>query len=67
LRQYFASLGKGDQASRTSLEGVLLRLEQFEEGQMLQQYGPGVDSLAIEDLGLLGSSDDAWGIAALAV
>ena len=28
LRQYFAGLGKGDQASRTSLEGVLLRLEQ---------------------------------------
>ncbi|MCX6066425.1 MAG: hypothetical protein NT121_11835 [Chloroflexi bacterium] len=65
LRQYFAGLGKGDQASRTSLEGVLLRLEQFEEGQMLQQYGPGADSLVIEDLGLLGSQDDAWGVAVI--
>jgi hypothetical protein len=65
LRQYFAGLGKGDQSSRTSLEGVLLRLEQFEEGQMLQQYGPGADSLAIEDLGLLGDPDDAWGIAVI--
>jgi len=30
LRQYFTGLGKGDQASRTSLEGMSLRLEQFE-------------------------------------
>jgi hypothetical protein len=65
LRQYFAGPGKGDQSSRTSLEGVLLRLEQFEEGQMLQQYGLGADSLAIEDLGLLGDPDDAWGIAVI--
>jgi hypothetical protein len=32
---------------------------------MLQQYGPGADSLALEDLGLLGSPDDVWGVAVI--
>ena len=63
LREYYEEVSrKGDQASRTSLEGVLLRLEQFEEGQMLRQYGPGNDALAIENLGLLGPEDDPWGV-----
>jgi hypothetical protein len=63
LREYYEDVSKkGDQASRTSLEGVLLRLEQFEEGQMLHQYGPGPDAIAIENLGLLGSEDDLWGV-----
>jgi hypothetical protein len=63
LREYYEEVSKkGDQASRTSLEGVLLRLEQFEEGQMLRQYGPGSDAIAIENLGLLGPEDDPWGV-----
>ncbi len=66
LREYYEEVSrKGDQASRTSLEGVLLRLEQFEEGQMLRQYGPGDDAIAIENLGLLcppGQEEDPWGV-----
>lgn len=63
LREFQAEAQrKGDQVDRTSLEGVLLRLEQFEKGQMLAQYGPGPDTIAIEDLGLLGPEDDPWGI-----
>jgi len=63
LREYQAEAQrKGDQVDRTSLEGVLLRLEQFEKGQMLAQYGPGPDTIAIEDLGLLGPDDAPWGI-----
>ena len=62
---YFAAVKKNDQAGRTSLEGVLLRLEQFDDGQMLRQYGPGADSLAIEDLGLLGPDHDPWGVAVI--
>ncbi len=64
LRNYYGTaVKKNDQAGRTSLEGVLLRLEQFDDGQMLRQYGPGPDSLSIEDLGLLGPSHDPWGVA----
>lgn len=61
LGNYKRWLPPSDQASRTSLEGVLLRLEQFGEGQMARQYGPGPDTIAVEDLGLLGG-DDPWGI-----
>ena len=42
-----------------------MRLEQFEEGQMLRQYGPGDDAIAIENLGLLcppGQEEDPWGV-----
>ena len=53
---------KNDQASRTSLEGVLLRLEQFAEGQMARQYGASASGKGVEDLGLLGNSEDPWGI-----
>jgi len=38
LRTYKEKLER-DQVSRTSLEGVLLRLEQFSEGHMAKQYG----------------------------
>ena len=62
LHQYKETLPKNDQSSHTSLEGVLLRLEQFAEGQMARQYGAGSDALAVEDLGLLGTEDDLWGI-----
>ena len=62
LNQYKETLPRNDQSSHTSLEGVLLRLEQFGEGQMARQYGSGSDALAVEDLGLLGAPDDPWGI-----
>ncbi len=62
LRSAQNSLGKNDQTSRTSLEGLLLRVETFEEGEMAHQYGPGPDSLPIEDLGLLGPKMDPWGM-----
>ncbi len=62
LREIQNGLGKNDQTSRTSLEGLLLRVETFEDGEMARQYGPGTDSLPIEDLGLLGPKDDPWGM-----
>jgi len=62
LKNFYSTLPKGDQASRASLEGVLLRVEQFAEGQMAWQYGAGSESLPVEDLGLLGPEDDPWGL-----
>ena len=62
LREMQGELGRSDQTNRTSLEGLLLRVEVFEEGQMAGQYGPGADSLAIEELGLLGPAEDRWGM-----
>jgi len=53
---------KNDQASRTSLEGVLLRLEQFSEGTMARQYGASASGLGVEDLGLMGNPEAPWGI-----
>jgi hypothetical protein len=50
---------------RTSLEGLLLRLEAFAVGGMQEIYGAGDDSVAIEDLGLLGRSGNRWGISVL--
>ncbi|MBE0411432.1 MAG: ATP-binding protein, partial [Anaerolineales bacterium] len=51
--------------SRSSLQGVLLRVEQLAEGEMRRMYGPGHDTIAIEDLGLLGQRDDQWGVAVI--
>jgi len=51
-----------DQSSRTAIEGLLLRVDQFAEGQMARLYGPGPDTVPIENLGLLGSEDDPWGV-----
>jgi hypothetical protein len=62
LRGLFISVGQKDQASRSSLQGVLLRLEPLAEGEMKRMYGDGYDTLALEDLGLLGPSDDPWGV-----
>jgi len=62
LKNFYAMLPKGDQASRASLEGVLLRVEQFAEGQMAWQYGAGSESVPVEDLGLLGPAEDPWGL-----
>ena len=61
LRAYIVRFQR-DQVSRTSLEGVLLRLEQFAEGQMARQYGPDSSGVSIEDLGLMGNPDATWGI-----
>ncbi|MBI9050034.1 MAG: serine-rich protein [Anaerolineaceae bacterium] len=65
LKTYQEKLQR-DQVSRTSLEGVLLRLEQFSEGHMARQYGPsasaGDAARGIEDLGLLGNAAYPWGI-----
>lgn len=61
LRLYRQKLER-DQVSRTSLEGVLLRLEQFAEGHMAKQYGASASGEAIEDLGLLGDAAHPWGI-----
>jgi hypothetical protein len=61
LRGYIIKFQR-DQVSRTSLEGVLLRLEQFAEGQMARQYGPDSSGVAIEDLGLMGNPESPWGI-----
>ena len=54
-----------DQNSRSSLEGALLRLEPLAEGELLEMYGPGYDTIAIEDLGLLGPAGDHWGMAVI--
>jgi len=54
-----------DQASLQSLEGVLLRLEVFTQGEMARMYGSGEGGIAVEDLGLLGPADDPWGISIL--
>ncbi|MDD5369146.1 MAG: serine-rich protein [Anaerolineaceae bacterium] len=62
LKSYYGALPKGDQASRASLEGVLLRVEQFSEGQMAWQYGASTTSLPVEDLGLMGPNHDPWGL-----
>ena len=62
LKIFYAALPKGDQASRASLEGVLLRVEQFAEGPMAAQYGAGPESVPVEDLGLLGPKEDPWGL-----
>lgn len=52
-------------ADYTSLEGLLLRLQVFGIGDLARQYAPGVDTVAVEDLGLLGPDGDQWGVAIL--
>ena len=62
LHEALESTGRNDQTARTSLEGLLLRLETFEEGELARMYGAGPDSLPVEDLGLLGPKEDPWGM-----
>jgi hypothetical protein len=50
---------------QTSLEGVLLRIEGFAEGEMRRMYGGGTGCIAVEDLGALGPANDPWGITIL--
>jgi hypothetical protein len=49
----------------TSLEGLLLRLQVFSMGETARIYAPGQDTVAVEDLGLLGPAHDRWGISIL--
>ena len=65
IRAQQEQLGKNDQTSKTSIEGLLLRVETFEDAEMLRQYGEGPDSLPIEDLGLRGDPKDPWGMAVI--
>ena len=66
LRSFKRPLEKRrDQSSLQSLEGVLLRLEIFTQGEMARMYGSGEGTVAIEDLGLLGPADDRWGVSIL--
>ena len=59
LEDYYRKIGRSDGASRTSLEGVLLRLEQFGDWHTPGEGDP------IEDLGLAGPADDPWGMAVI--
>ncbi|MCC7359922.1 MAG: serine-rich protein [Anaerolineales bacterium] len=57
-----------DLSSRQSLEGVLLRVEPFTQGELALMYGGGEGSIAVEDLGLLGPEPnpaDRWGLCVL--
>jgi len=66
LRSYIPTLeNKGDRASVQSLEGALLRLEVFTQGEVARMYGSGEGTVAVEDLGLLGPAHDRWGISIL--
>jgi hypothetical protein len=56
---------KNDRATIQSLEGILLRLEPFTQGEMARMYGSGEDTVAVEDLALLGPSNDQWGVSIL--
>ena len=63
LRQLYEEVARQkDQSSRTAIEGLLLRVDQFAEGQMARLYGPGPETVPIENLGLLGGQEDPWGV-----
>jgi hypothetical protein len=51
--------------NRSSLESVIVRMERLTHGAAGRRYAKGADSLAIEDLGLLGPAGDQWGVAVL--
>jgi hypothetical protein len=51
-----------DIASMQALEGVLLRIEPFTQGELARMYGGGEDTIRVEELGFLGPRDDPWGI-----
>ncbi|MCP4589654.1 MAG: hypothetical protein GY842_02825, partial [bacterium] len=56
---------KGDRLSAESLQGALLRLRPFTQGEMARMYGSGEGTVAVEELGLLGPAGDQWGISVL--
>jgi hypothetical protein len=68
LKDKFDALKPSEQTERTSLKGVLLRLEIFSHGEMGMMYGASERSIAIEDLGLLGKEPnlaDRYGLCIL--
>lgn len=67
LREYEAKLPVTDRVDRPSLEGLVLRLEPFTIGEMALMYNS-ENSIAIEDLGLLGDEPqiaDRYGLCIL--
>jgi hypothetical protein len=56
LRRMYDRLKAGQIVDRTSLEGVLLRLEPLSRGEMAMMYGRGEDVMTIEDVSL------PWGL-----
>jgi hypothetical protein len=52
LRQIYDKLKSNQNVDRTSLEGILLRLEPFSRGEMALMYGRGEDVMTIEDASL---------------
>lgn len=68
LKWHYDNLPKGDQVGRTSLEGVLLRLEPFTHGELSMMYSGSSDNIAIEDLGMPGKEPELqnrWGLCVL--
>ncbi len=68
MKDLYDSLPKGDQVGRTSLDGILIRLEPFTHGELALMYGGIGATLPIEDLGLLGPEEnpaDRWGLCVL--
>ncbi len=64
-KQEFVGGKKVGSPDYVSLEGLLLRLQMFQMGDMARLYAPGPDTVPIEDLGLLGDPLDPWGITIL--
>jgi hypothetical protein len=56
---------KGQHYNAQSVEGILLRLEVFAQGEMARMYGKGGSAVTVEDLGLLGPYGDQWGISVI--
>jgi hypothetical protein len=48
----YRKVGKSNMTDRTSLEGVLLRLEPFSRGEMALMYGKGNDVMPLEDVSM---------------
>lgn len=64
LKATLGAMPQGD-ANRSSLEGAVVRMERLTQGVIGRRYAKGPGSIAIEDLGLLGSVGDQWGVAVL--
>jgi hypothetical protein len=63
LQALHRELQKTDRYNAQSLEGALLRLEVFAQGEMARMYGPQRgQGVTIEDLGLFGDRQDQGGI-----
>ncbi|MEK7439374.1 MAG: serine-rich protein, partial [Chloroflexota bacterium] len=58
LNTFLVEAGR-DQTAKTSLEGVLLRLEPFTQGELARMYSGSERNIAVENLGLLGPGEDS--------